>query len=125
MKKEHPILTLCLHLEVSASGYYDWQRRRICPGARAVEDQALTQEIAQIHTRSRKTYGVPRVEKELRKKGRCHGRNRVARLMKQKGLYGRQKGRYRVQTTDSTMTSPSHLTVWPKPPRPPHPINFG
>jgi len=106
MKNAHPILTLCLHLEVSASGYYDWQRRRICPGPRAVEDQALIHEIGQIHIRSRKTYGAPRVEKELRKKGRCHGRNRVARLMKEKGLCGRQKGRYRVQTTDSNHDQP-------------------
>ena len=106
MKKEHSILTLCLHLEVSASGYYDWQRRRICPGPRAVEDQVLVQEIEQIHARSRETYGAPRVEKELRKKGRCHGRNRVARLMKQKDLSGRQKGRYRVQTTDSNHDQP-------------------
>ena len=106
MKNDHPILRLCLHLEVSASGYYDWQRRRSCPGPRALEEQALAQEIDQIHTRSRKTYGAPRVEKELRKKGRCHGRNRVARLMKQKGLCGRQKGRYRVQTTDSNHDQP-------------------
>jgi transposase InsO family protein len=106
MKNDHPILTLCLHLEVSASGYYDWQRRRSCPGPRALEDQALAQEIDQIHTRSRKTYGAPRVEKELRKKGRCHGRNRVARLMKQKGLCGRQKGRYRIRTTDSNHDQP-------------------
>jgi transposase InsO family protein len=117
MKKDHPVLTLCRHLEVSASGYYDWQRRRLCPGPRAVEEQALAQEIDQIHTRSRQTYGAPRVEKELRKKGRCHGRNRVARLMKQKGLYGRQKGRYRVRTTDSNHDqpiAPNHLAQAPK-----------
>jgi transposase InsO family protein len=117
MKKDHPVLTLCRHLEVSASGYYDWQRRRLCPGPRAVEEQALAQEIDQIHTRSRQTYGAPRVEKELRKKGRCHGRNRVARLMKQKGLYGRQKGRYRVRTTDSNHDqpiAPNHLAHAPK-----------
>ena len=53
-----------------------------------------------------KPSGRPRVEKELRKKGRCHGRNRVARLMKAKGLCGRQKGRYRVQTTDSNHDQP-------------------
>jgi len=106
MKQEHSILTLCLHLEVSASGYYDWQRRRRCPGPRAAEDQALAQQIDQIHIRSRKTYGAPRIEKELRKEGRCHGRKRVARLMKQKGLCGRQKGRYRVQTTDSNHQEP-------------------
>jgi transposase InsO family protein len=106
MKKDHPILKLCLHLEVSASGYYDWQRRRSCPGQRAMEDQALAHEIGRIHARSRETYGAPRVEKELRQKGRCHGRNRVARIMKEQGLCGRQKGRYRVQTTDSNHDQP-------------------
>ena len=106
MKKDHPILKLCLLLEVSASGYYDWQRRRSCPGQRAMEDQVLAQEIGRIHARSRETYGAPRVEKELRQKGRCHGRNRVARLMKEQGLCGRQKGRYRVQTTDSNHDQP-------------------
>jgi transposase InsO family protein len=117
MKNQHPVLTLCLHLEVSASGYYDWQRRRLCPGLRALENQVLVQEIDQIHARSRKTYGAPRVEKELRKKGRCHGRNRVARLMKQTGLCGRQKGRYRVQTTDSNHDhpiAPNRLAQVPK-----------
>src|SRR6266581_3613064 len=117
MKNEHPILSLCLHLEVSPSGYYDWQKRRACPGPRTVEDQALVREIEQLHAQSRQTYGSPRVQKELRKKGRCHGRNRVARLMKQKGLCGRQKGRYRVQTTDShhdQPIAPNRLAEAPK-----------
>jgi transposase InsO family protein len=95
MKAVHPIVSLCLHLEASPSGYYAWQKRHDCPGPRAAQDQALAQEIDQIHTRSRKTYGSPRVLEELRKKGRHHGRNRIARLMKQKGLIGRQKRRYR------------------------------
>jgi len=106
MKDEHPILSLCLHLQVSPSGYYDWQKRCTCPGPRAVEDQTLVQEIQQIHVQSRETYGSPRVEKELRKKGRCHGRNRIARLMKQRSLCGRHKKRYRVQTTDSNHDQP-------------------
>jgi len=106
MKDEHSILTLCLHLEVSTSGYYAWQSRRVCPGPRRREDQVLAREIKQIHTRSRQTYGAPRVERELRKSGLCHGRNRVARLMKETGLYGRRKGRYRIQTTDSNHAEP-------------------
>jgi transposase InsO family protein len=106
MKKDHPILKLCLHLEVSVSGYYDWQRRLSHPGQRALEDQVLVQAIGRIHARSRQTYGAPRVEKELRQNGRCHGRNRIARLMKEQGLCGRQKGRYRVQTTDSNHDQP-------------------
>jgi transposase InsO family protein len=106
MKDEHPILSLCLHLEVSPSAYYAWQKRRDCPGPRALQDRALAQEIDQIHTRSRQTYGSPRVVEELRQKGQRHGRNRIARLMKQVGLCGRQKRRYRLQTTDSNHDHP-------------------
>ena len=105
MKTEHAVLRLCQELDVSASGYYDWQSRCSCPGFRARQDQALKQEIQSIHTGSRKTYGSPRIVMELRKSAR-HGRNRVARLMKQEGLCGRQKRRYRVQTTDSNHDQP-------------------
>ena len=101
MKNEHSILSLCEVLDVSTSGYYDWQQRRDCPGPRALENQTRAQEIDLIHAQSRQTYGSPRVMQELRKKGRRHGRHRIARLMKQKGPCGRQKGRHRVQTTDS------------------------
>jgi putative transposase len=106
MKKDYPILTLCLNLAVSPSGYYDWQKRRDHPGPRAVENKTLTQEILRIHARSRQTYGSPRLVDALRKKGLCHGRNRIARLMKEEGLCGRQKGRYRIQTTDSNHAEP-------------------
>jgi len=106
MKMDYPVRRLCLYLKVSPSGFYDWEQRQVSPGARALENQSLAQEIDQIHARSRQTYGAPRIEQELRKQGRCHGRNRVARLMKDKGLCGRQKGRYRVQTTDSNHDQP-------------------
>jgi transposase InsO family protein len=106
MKHEHSIRVLCLYLKASPSGFYQWEQRQARPSARALEDQSLAQEIKRIHARSRQTYGAPRIEKELRKKGRCHGRQRVARLLKAKGLCGRQKGRYRVQTTDSNHDQP-------------------
>jgi transposase InsO family protein len=106
MKHEHSIRVLCLYLKASPSGFYQWEQRQARPSARALEDQSLAQEIERIHARSRQTYGAPRIEKELRKKGRCHGRQRVARLLKEKGLCGRQKGRYRVQTTDSNHDQP-------------------
>ncbi len=117
MKTEHSILTLCRYLEVSASGYYDWQRRRTVPGPRAVENQMLTQEIQTIHARSRQTYGSPRIWVELRKQGHACGRNRVARIMHETGLCGRQKGRYRVRTTDSNHDepiAPNRLATAPK-----------
>ena len=106
MKNHHSVLSLCLHLEVSPSGYYDWQERRQTPTARARQNQALRQQIKTIHVKSRQTYGSPRVADQLRKDGYKHGRNRIARLMKEQGLYGRQKRRYRAQTTDSNHDQP-------------------
>jgi transposase InsO family protein len=117
MKNDHSIRLLCLYLKASPSGFYQWEQRQERPCARALENQSLGREIGQIHARSRQTYGAPRIEKELRKKGCCHGRNRVARLMKEKGLRGRQKGRYRDQTTDSNHdqpVAPNRLAAAPK-----------
>jgi putative transposase len=106
MKNDYPILVLCQHLEVSPSGYYDWQKRRICPGPRAVENQVLTKKIVSIHDQSRETYGSPRIREELRKTGCRHGRQRSARLMRAENLCGRQQRRYRVQTTNSKHDEP-------------------
>ena len=117
MKNDYPILALCAHLEVSPSGYYGWQQRRATPSLRAVENQTLAKEIGQIHAQSRHTYGSPRIVDALRKQGRRHGRNRIARLMQQAGLRGRQKARYRVQTTDShhdRPIAPNRLATAPK-----------
>lgn len=121
MKEEHSIPMLCVTLNASASGYYDWRRRLTAPGTRALQNQALTREIKAIHTQSRQTYGSPRVMMELRKKGARHGRNRIARLMQQEGLCGRQKGRSRLQTTDSNHDepiAPNRLAKAPKPTAP-------
>ena len=68
MKNDHSIRLLCLYLEASPSGFYDWEQRQVDPCARALENQSLSQEIDQIHARSRQTYGAPRIQRELRKK---------------------------------------------------------
>ena len=106
MRHEHSVLTLCGELQVSPSGYYQWRQKASHPGPRAQEDQALAVEVERLHAQGRKTYGSPRIVRELKKGGRRHGRRRIARIMRQKGLSGRQKGRYRVQTTDSNHNHP-------------------
>jgi transposase InsO family protein len=106
MKGQHSILLLCQELAVSPSGYYLWRRRSGDPGPRAREDQALMEAVVTLHTASRQTYGSPRIVRDLRAQGRHHGRQRIARLMRHAGLCGRQKGRYRVQTTDSNHDQP-------------------
>jgi putative transposase len=106
MKAAYPITVLCEAMEVSTSGYYDWEQRKSCPAPRALEEEKLRAEIAHIHEQSRQTYGAPRVQMHLRGQGQRHGRNRIARLMRAQGLCGRQKKRYRVVTTDSKHDQP-------------------
>jgi putative transposase len=106
LKTEHSIYQLCEVFVVSPSGYYDWCRRQEQPCQRQQQDQQLKAEIARIHERSRDTYGSPRVQMQLRRQGQRHGRNRIARLMREQDLCGRQKKRYRVQTTDSKHDEP-------------------
>jgi putative transposase len=106
MKTDHPIRSLCEALEVSPSGYYDWSNRQAQPGPRAQESARLAQQIVQIHEASRQTYGSPRIQVVLRQAGHAHGRHRIARLMRQQGLCGRAKGRFRVCTTDSNHDRP-------------------
>ena len=82
---------MCRVLSVSRSGYYDWRGRS--PSQRQRTDTSLTERIRQIHERSRRTYGYPRVHAELRVLGIRCGRKRVARLMRQAGLKGCLRGR--------------------------------
>jgi len=106
LKNEHSISALCAAFVVSPSGYYDWCRRQSQPGLRAQEDQQLKAQIVRIHQDSRQTYGSPRIQVCLRKLGQRHGRNRLGRLMRQAGVWGRQRRRYRVVTTDSKHDQP-------------------
>jgi putative transposase len=82
----HRISVMCRTLKVSKSGFYGWRDRE--PSARDRADSLLSEKIARIHTDSRETYGAPRVHFELRTLSVRCGRKRVARLMRQAGLFG-------------------------------------
>lgn len=97
---------LCQAFAVSRSGYYQWQVRRDQPARRRREDEQLGRQILCIHRQSRQTYGSPRIQAVLHTQGQRHGRNRIARLMREQELWGRQKRRYRVQTTQSNHDQP-------------------
>jgi putative transposase len=91
---------------VSRSGFYEWRERRTHPSARVQEDQELGEQIREVHQQSRGTYGTPRLHVELRHRGRRHSRKRIDRIRRKLGLCGRQKRRYRPQTTDSSHQEP-------------------
>lgn len=119
MSDAYPIKRLCLVFAVSRSGYYAWLQPERSP--RACRDRELRAKIAAVHQQSRETYGSPRITAELRAHNEPVGRHRVARLMRQDGLRGRQKRRYRVRTTDSQHShpiAPNRLATSPGPIQP-------
>jgi len=85
-RAEHRVATMCRVLEVSTSGYYAWLKRE--PSLREKADKKVTAKIRESHTRSRGTYGAPRIHADLAAEGIKVGVKRVARLMKAAGLEG-------------------------------------
>jgi transposase InsO family protein len=78
---------MCRLYGVTRAGFYAWCARK--RSLRAHENEALVARIEAIHRASHRTYGSPRVHREL---ARCGGRaseNRVARLMHKHGIKGR------------------------------------
>ena len=85
---------MCRVLGVWPSGYYAWRRRGT--SARVQADSNLLKQIKEVHAQSRGIYGAPRVHAVLRlKQGVRCGRNRVARLMRQAGIAGIDRRRFR------------------------------
>ena len=68
-KARFPVSLLCRMVGVSKSGYYAWKSRP--PSRRSSEDATLTEQILEVHQRSRETYGYPRVHAELRVSSGC------------------------------------------------------
>jgi transposase InsO family protein len=95
----------CALLEVSRSAFYDWSQHRPC--ARQLADDELATKIEAIHAASRRTYGWPRVHRQLRDDGVHVSGKRVARIMRQKGLIGRCKRRW----TKTTIPDPQATAV--------------
>ncbi|MGH3848284.1 MAG: IS3 family transposase, partial [Pseudonocardiaceae bacterium] len=107
-KAHWPVEMLCDVLSVSRSGYYAWQGRGASP--REVEDAALVEEIKVAYAVGRGAYGSPRVQRELRKRGRRVGKKRVERLMRREGVRAVRRRKFRV-TTDSKHKDPIALNI--------------
>jgi putative transposase len=90
---------MCEVLEVSRSGYYAWRNRK--PGKLWKENEQLLDRVKEIHQKSRRIYGSPRITAELRDQGTRCGKNRIARIMKDNGIRAELKRRFRKTTTES------------------------
>jgi putative transposase len=105
-RAHHPVSRLARVLGVARAGYYAWSSRPA--SARTLADQALTDQIRQIHARSRGTYGAPRVHAELQLGLDIRvGRKRVARLMRDARLQGVHRRRLRGLTRRDPQAAPA------------------
>ena len=83
-------------LKVSTSGYYAWKNKK--PSKRSVENEKLIFEIRMLHEKSKKRSGSPKIFKALRKAGIKCGKNRVARLMREKGIRCKYAKKFKATT---------------------------
>ena len=86
----------CRVLQVSRSGYYDWQQRP--PSPRAEQTQRLDTTIKELFEASKRRSGSPKITRELTKRGWRVSKNRVPRRMRLPGLRSIVRRRFRVTT---------------------------
>lgn len=99
---EFRITLMCKVLGVSRAGYYAWLKRK--PSRRELANRVLCRLIRLRHKEHRSVYGYRRIHALLRRE-QVVGKNRVARLMRQEGLSGRRRRRFR-RTTQSRHNLP-------------------
>jgi len=97
-EKQFHLWLMCRVLDVSRSGYYSWRARP--ESERAKDNEELLAKIKAAYKKSKKTYGSPRIHRQLLKDGVQCSRGRVARLMSANGIRAKQKRKF-VVTTDS------------------------
>jgi putative transposase len=91
---------------VTASGFYAWRGRPLCP-PRVRHDQTLRHQLRVAHAASRGVYGSPRLHQALRIAGHRVGRNRVIRLMRLEQLRGRPPRRFQRTTCADPQAAPA------------------
>jgi putative transposase len=99
-----PVEKMCQELNVSRSGYYDWNGRE--PSRRHQENEKVVTVMKASHTKAQGMIGLNKLLGDVRDAGFNCSRNRVYRLQKEYGLYSVRKKPFRVCITDSNHNMP-------------------
>ena len=86
-------------MEVSASGYYAWRKRREKPPT--LKRKRLAQLVKDCYFENRRRYGTRRIKKALAKQGIKIGRFQIRRLLREQNLKAIQPKSFTPRTTDS------------------------
>ena len=107
MKAEgFPIDAACEAAEVSTSAYYEWLQRAAGPTEAELDEAYLINRIRDIHADSDSTYGSPRVNAALRRRGYCVNHKRTERLMAENAIVGVTPRRRTPRTTMAAEGAP-------------------
>ena len=87
---------MCRVLGVSRSGYYDWRGRP--PSKRKMENEKLYKKIKAVYDQNRQVFGSPRIYNVLKERGVVCSENRIARLMRLRGLRPKQEKTFKATT---------------------------
>jgi transposase InsO family protein len=105
LRGEFSVTLMSRVLKVSRQGFY--ARRTRPASAHSKRDAELLELIVASSEGSRGVYGSPRVHADLKELGEPVSRKRVARLMKQEGLSGRVKPRFRAPRAQVAEAAPA------------------
>jgi len=86
---------MCSLYNVSRAGYYAWKKKGV--SIRHIKDMSLLKEIRLIYNKSHRTYGSPRIFRELRAKDIRVGKKRVERIMRENSIKARSVRMYRAK----------------------------
>jgi putative transposase len=106
-RNHYSIRMMCALLRVSRSGYYAWRGRP--ESATKRRNRQLTDKIRSLHAASGGVYGSPKIHQQLVASGESCGRHKVAKLMRQAGLRGCPKKRYRSHSSPAVAVKAANL----------------
>ena len=86
-----PVAVCCAILGLSAGWFYKWIKAPVSGQVRRRRE--LDAKVAELFAASERTYGSPRIHRDLREAGWAVGENTVAESMHRQGLFGRKPKR--------------------------------
>jgi putative transposase len=95
-RKRYCVWRMCWLLNLKRSGYYAWRKRP--RSRRQVENDRLEWEIRRIYAEGRGEYGSPTITEALREEGFRVNHKRIARLMRQMGLFSKVTKKFKRTT---------------------------
>jgi putative transposase len=102
---DYPVSVMCRVFGVTTSGFDAWSRR--APSKHRLSDLVIGDRIETFFRASRSTYGRPRIHADLRDTGIAASGKRVARLMRERRIYGASRRKWTTTTVRNPHARPA------------------